>query len=169
MFVCCIGLPQVGSLGSGNHYAEVQVVDEIFSETEAQVMGLKKGQVVIMLHSGSRGLGHEVCSNYVQTIHKTISEKGIKLNDKQLCPVLINSEEGQAYLAAMRAAANYAFCNRSLMTMLVRSVSGLCSFCTLMASSLYSMVVVFAGYNYAYLCYFSTIYIYDHCCFGIGI
>jgi len=117
------GMPQVGSLGSGNHYIEVQRVEEIFAgeEKTAETFGLKKGQIVIMIHSGSRGLGHQVCTDYVNDISRDQKNMLHKLNDKQLAPIPIQSKIGQKYLKAMAAAANYAFCNRALLTHDVRS------------------------------------------------
>lgn len=114
------GLPQCGSLGSGNHYCEIQVVDEIFHEKAAEAMGLKKGIIVIMIHSGSRGLGHQVCTDHLQTISRAGTKQGVQVNDRQLAAVRIQSDEGQRYLGAMAAAANFAFCNRAIMSDIVR-------------------------------------------------
>mmetsp|Transcript_44297 Transcript_44297/g.125335 ORF Transcript_44297/g.125335 Transcript_44297/m.125335 type:complete len:524 (-) Transcript_44297:382-1953(-) len=105
------GMPQMGTLGSGNHYIEVQVVDEVFDEAAASAMGLEKGNVCIMIHSGSRGLGHQVCTDALQVMESS----GVKVPDRQLSAVRIKSPEGQNYLQAMAAAANYAFVNRTLM------------------------------------------------------
>eukprot|EP00742_Colponemidia_sp_Colp-10_P016434 GILJ01018830.1.p1 GENE.GILJ01018830.1~~GILJ01018830.1.p1 ORF type:complete len:631 (+),score=120.54 GILJ01018830.1:167-2059(+) len=111
------GLTQLGSLGSGNHYVEMQVIDEIYDEAAAAAMGLKsKGQVCIMIHSGSRGLGHQVCTDFLQQMDREMKSNRIKVNDRQLTSVPIRSPAGQNYLAAMAAAANFAFCNRSIMT-----------------------------------------------------
>lgn len=88
------GVSQVGSLGSGNHYLEVQVVDEVFDEKAAEVMGLKKGNVCVMIHSGSRGLGHQVCTDYLTKM--SASRDRILSNDKQLTGVKIQSSDGQA-------------------------------------------------------------------------
>ncbi|KAA8491367.1 tRNA-splicing ligase RtcB-like 1 [Porphyridium purpureum] len=116
------GIPQIGTLGSGNHFSEVQVVEEIFNPEAAAAMGISQvGQVCIMIHSGSRGLGHQVCTDYLQQIDKFLSEHPLELNDRQLACVPIHSSIGQSYLSAMAAAANFAFCNRSMMTAQVRS------------------------------------------------
>eukprot|EP00126_Sphaerothecum_destruens_P011096 Sdes_comp20854_c0_seq6m17647 len=115
------GLPQLGTLGAGNHYAEVQIVDEIFDPVAAQVMGIKSvGQVVIMIHSGSRGLGHQVATDALVAMEKLANDEKMKLNDRQLACARIQSDVGKDYLAAMAAAANYAWVNRSSMTFLVR-------------------------------------------------
>lgn len=115
------GLHQIGTLGGGNHYAEVQVVDEIYNHEAAKSMGIKSvGQVCVMIHTGSRGLGHQVATDALQKMDKAMHRDGIKLNDRQLSCARINSKEGQDYLAAMSAAANYAWVNRSCITYLTR-------------------------------------------------
>ena len=115
------GLPQLGTLGAGNHYAEIQVVDEIYDEHAAAKMGIAKvGQVCVMIHSGSRGLGHQVATDALVSMEKAMREQGIHTNDRQLACARIQSQEGQDYLAAMAAAANYAWVNRSSMTFLCR-------------------------------------------------
>jgi len=115
------GLPQLGTLGAGNHYAEIQIVEEIYDEVAAKKMGIeKKEQVCIMVHSGSRGLGHQVATDALVAMEKAMKRDNIKTNDKQLACARIRSQEGQDYLAAMAAAANYAWVNRSAMTFLVR-------------------------------------------------
>jgi tRNA-splicing ligase RtcB len=106
------GLPQLGTLGSGNHFLEVQYVDQIHDETAARAYGIAKGQVVVLIHSGSRGLGHQVCTDYVSLMNKTMSRHNITLPDRQLACGPIRSEEGERYLAAMCAAANFAWANR---------------------------------------------------------
>ncbi len=117
------GLNQLGTLGGGNHYAEVQVVEEVYDEHAAKIMGIQKiGQVCIMIHTGSRGLGHQVATDAIKNMEKTINKAKIPLNDRQLCCAKINSKQGQDYLAAMSAAANYAWVNRSCMTYLTRKV-----------------------------------------------
>ena len=114
------GLAQLGTLGAGNHFLEVQEVTDIFDETLAKKWGLKKGQVVIMLHCGSRGLGHQVATDYLK-IHSDAAKKyGIKLPDGQLACAPFNSPEGQGYYKAMQCAVNYAFANRQVMTHWVR-------------------------------------------------
>lgn len=115
------GLPQLGTLGAGNHYAEIQVVDEIYDEAAATKMGIfSKGQVCVMIHSGSRGLGHQVATDSIFAMEKSMARDGIQLNDRQLACARISSPEGQEYLAAMACAANFAWVNRSAMTFLCR-------------------------------------------------
>ncbi|EME32580.1 tRNA-splicing ligase RtcB [Galdieria sulphuraria] len=115
------GFPQLGTLGAGNHYAEIQVVDEIYDTFAAKRMGLvEKGQVCIMIHSGSRGLGHQVATDALQLMEEAMAKDHLKLNDRQLACARIQSKPGQDYLEAMAAAANYAFVNRSSMTFLTR-------------------------------------------------
>ncbi len=109
------GRDQIGSLGSGNHFIEVDVVDEIFDERTAGVFGLQPGCLTVQIHCGSRGLGHQVCTDYVQSFQRTVSKYQIDLPDRELVCAPIGSPEGQAYLAAMRAAANFAFANRQLL------------------------------------------------------
>lgn len=115
------GLPQLGTLGAGNHYCEIQVVDEIFDKHAAARMGIDKiGQVCIMIHSGSRGLGHQVATDALTAMEAAMKRDNLETNDRQLACARISSQEGQDYLAAMAAAANYAWVNRSSMTFLVR-------------------------------------------------
>ena len=116
------GLPQMGTLGAGNHYAEVQVVDAVYDPAAARRMGIDRvGQVVVMIHSGSRGLGHQVATDALTSMEAAMARDGIAVNDRQLACARIASREGQDYLAAMAAAANYAWVNRSAMTFLARS------------------------------------------------
>ena len=114
------GRGQVGSLGSGNHFVEVQVVDEVFDPQAADVFQLRKGQVTVMIHSGSRGLGHQVCGDCLKSLQNVPAKYGIELPDRQLVCAPVNSKEGQAYLGAMRCAANYAWANRQVLTDLLR-------------------------------------------------
>lgn len=114
------GKNQSGTLGSGNHFLEVQVVDEIFMPEAAGVMGLKKGQVTVMIHTGSRGVGHQVCSEHAQKMIQLLSKYQINVPDRQLACVPVKSDEGQDYLGAMRSAANYAWANRQVITHLTR-------------------------------------------------
>ncbi len=109
------GKPQLGTLGSGNHFLEVQVVDEIFDPEAAHVMGLQPGCLSLMIHCGSRGFGHQICTDYVQEFQSAVRRYEIKLPDRELVCAPMNSPEGQSYLGAMRAAANYAFANRQLL------------------------------------------------------
>lgn len=106
------GLPQLGTLGSGNHFLEVQYVDAVHDEAAARAFGIWKDQVVVLIHSGSRGLGHQVCTDYVSLMNKAMPRSGISLPDRQLACGPIRSEEGRQYLAAMCAAANFAWANR---------------------------------------------------------
>ncbi|EDO48160.1 predicted protein [Nematostella vectensis] len=115
------GLPQLGTLGAGNHYAEIQVVDEIYNEFAAKKMGIDhKGQVCVMIHSGSRGLGHQVATDALVAMEKAMKRDKIEVNDRQLACAHIKSPEGQDYLKGMAGAANYAWVNRSSMTFLTR-------------------------------------------------
>eukprot|EP01026_Neomeris_dumetosa_P035522 TRINITY_DN284_c0_g1_i2.p1 TRINITY_DN284_c0_g1~~TRINITY_DN284_c0_g1_i2.p1 ORF type:complete len:344 (-),score=47.81 TRINITY_DN284_c0_g1_i2:199-1122(-) len=115
------GLPQMGTLGAGNHYAEIQVVDKVFDQNAARKMGIDHvGQVCIMIHCGSRGLGHQVATDALTAMEKAMARDNIKTNDKQLACAHINSPEGQEYIQAMSCAANYAWVNRSSMTFLCR-------------------------------------------------
>ncbi len=106
------GLPQLGTLGSGNHFLEAQYVEEIHDEAAARAFGLSAGQAVVLIHSGSRGLGHQVCTDYVSVMNRSLARHAISLPDRQLACGPIHSEEGRQYLAAMRAAANFAWANR---------------------------------------------------------
>ena len=115
------GLPQLGTMGSGNHFLEIQRVDEIYDRETANVMGIQDiGQVLVMVHSGSRGFGHQICSDYLSTMGQAISKYGINLPDRQLACAPVKSPEGQAYLSAMACAANYAWTNRQCMAHWVR-------------------------------------------------
>lgn len=114
------GRDQIGTLGAGNHFIEVDVVDAIFDETAAERMGLFPGQIVVQIHSGSRGFGHQVCTDYVKRFQKAIHKYNIQLPDRELVCAPLSSPEGQDYLGAMQAAANYAFVNRQLMTFYIR-------------------------------------------------
>ena len=114
------GADQCGTLGAGNHFVEIQYVDEVYDARAAAVMGMKLGQVTVMIHSGSRGLGHQVCGDYLKSLRSAPGKYGIELPDRQLVCAPVKSSEGQQYLAAMRAAANYAWCNRQLLAVQVR-------------------------------------------------
>ncbi|HET9591241.1 MAG TPA: RtcB family protein, partial [Anaerolineales bacterium] len=109
------GREQLGSLGAGNHFIEVDVVDEIFDEEAANVMGLYMGCLTVQIHCGSRGLGHQVCTDYVQQFQSAVRKYGIELPDRELVCAPMDSPEGIAYMSAMRAAANFAFANRQLL------------------------------------------------------
>ncbi|WP_407379148.1 RtcB family protein [Methanobrevibacter sp.] len=114
------GIPQLGSLGSGNHFLEIQVVDEIYNEKVAEVYGLKKGMIVVMVHTGSRGCGHQVCSDYLRIMDKAYKNYKIDIADRQLACAPLDSEEALSYLKAMCAAANYAWANRQMITHWIR-------------------------------------------------
>jgi tRNA-splicing ligase RtcB len=116
------GAEQCGTLGSGNHFLEVQVVDHVFDEDAATVMGLEKDMVCVMIHSGSRGLGYQVCDDALAMLRKAPEKYGIALPDRQLACAPVNSPEGEKYIGAMRAAANFAWCNRQLLMEQAREV-----------------------------------------------
>jgi tRNA-splicing ligase RtcB len=114
------GRPQVGSLGAGNHFLEIDVVTDIYDEEVAKVFGLWEGQVVVQIHCGSRGYGHQVCDDYVKSLQAAVQKYGIHLPDRELVCAPIESSEGRAYYAAMACAVNYAFVNRQVLAMGVR-------------------------------------------------
>ena len=115
------GYNQLGTLGSGNHFLEIQYIDTIYDEQAAKIMGIEqKGQIVVMIHCGSRGFGHQVTSDWIRKLENIISRYKIKIKDRQLVCVPISSNEGKEYYQAMSAAANNAFCNRQIITHLVR-------------------------------------------------
>jgi tRNA-splicing ligase RtcB len=106
------GRQQQGTLGSGNHFLEIQYVDEIYDERAANAFGLFPGQVTVMIHTGSRGFGHQVCTDFLEVMERAVGKYHISLPDRELACAPFNSAEAQDYLAAMRAAANYAWANR---------------------------------------------------------
>ncbi|HEX77043.1 MAG TPA: RtcB family protein [Dehalococcoidia bacterium] len=115
------GIPQLGTLGSGNHFLEIQVVDEIFDAAIAKAFGIQgKGQILLHIHTGSRGFGHQVCDDYLKVMNQAVSRYNIRLPDRQLACAPLQSPEGQAYFAAMACAANYAWANRQCITHWVR-------------------------------------------------
>jgi tRNA-splicing ligase RtcB (3'-phosphate/5'-hydroxy nucleic acid ligase) len=114
------GRKQLGTLGSGNHFLELGRVDEIYNPGAASALGMERGLVTVLIHSGSRGLGHQTCDDYLRTIGAAMARYEIRLPDRQLASAPILSPEGQAYLGAMAAAANFAWCNRQVMTHLTR-------------------------------------------------
>jgi tRNA-splicing ligase RtcB len=114
------GQTQVGTLGGGNHFVELGVVEHVLDEAAAQVYGLWEGQVTLTIHSGSRGLGYQVCDDYLQVMSQAAARYKISLPDRQLACAPVNSPEGRQYLAAMAAAANYAWANRQVMMELAR-------------------------------------------------
>lgn len=114
------GESQLGTLGSGNHFVELGVIERVFDAETAQVYGLEEGRLTLMIHSGSRGLGYQVCDDFLQVMVRAAAKYGVKLPDRQLCCAPIHSSEGRKYLAAMAAAANYAWANRQIMMELAR-------------------------------------------------
>jgi tRNA-splicing ligase RtcB len=114
------GRAQVGTLGSGNHFIEIGYVGEVYDERAAAALGLWQGTVTAFIHSGSRGLGYQVCDDYLKTMVRASEKYGIVLQDRQLCSAPLKSDEAKRYLGAMRGAANYAFCNRQMMGHRVR-------------------------------------------------
>ena len=110
------GRAQLGTLGSGNHFVEVGYVDEVYDQEAASVLGLERGQMTVLVHTGSRGLGHQVCDDYIRVMLEASRRYGIDLPDRQLCCAPIDSKEGRDYLAAMACAANFAFVNRQMIT-----------------------------------------------------
>ncbi|WP_305070095.1 RtcB family protein [Flaviramulus sp. BrNp1-15] len=110
------GTDQLGTIGSGNHFVEVDYVDEIYDKHIAKAYGLKKGQMVVLIHTGSRGLGHQVATDHIRIMMNAMAKYNIKLKDRELACVPFNSQEGQNYFKAMCAAANYAWCNREVIS-----------------------------------------------------
>ncbi|MFH1501460.1 MAG: RtcB family protein [Candidatus Eisenbacteria bacterium] len=118
------GLDQVGTLGSGNHFIELDVVDEVYDDRAARAFGLERGGVAMLIHSGSRGLGYQVCDDYLEVMQGAVTRYGIALPDRQLACAPVESPEGRDYLAAMAGAANYAWANRQvMMSLAARSVA----------------------------------------------
>jgi tRNA-splicing ligase RtcB (3'-phosphate/5'-hydroxy nucleic acid ligase) len=116
------GRDQLGTLGSGNHFIEVQVVDKVFDSEAAQAFGLHEGQITLMIHTGSRGYGYQICDDFLVELDAAVKKYGFKLPDRQLAAAPIKSPEGQRYIGAMAAAANYAFANRQILMHLARDV-----------------------------------------------
>jgi len=114
------GKDQLGTLGSGNHFVEVGFVQEVYDANAAENFGLFEGQITIMIHTGSRGLGYQICDDSIREMIKASAKYGISLPDRQLCCAPIEADEGQRYLSAMAGAANYAFANRQMITHWVR-------------------------------------------------
>ena len=109
------GRPQLGSLGAGNHFIEIDLVDQVFDPEAAGIMGLQEGRLAVQIHCGSRGFGHQICTDYVEEFQAAVRRYNIHLVDRELVCAPLNSPEGQNYLAAMRCAANYAFANRQIL------------------------------------------------------
>ncbi|MDD4132471.1 MAG: RtcB family protein [Methanocorpusculum sp.] len=116
------GIPQCGTLGSGNHFLEVQVIDNIMDASAAKTFGVSEGQICVMIHCGSRGLGHQVCTDHLQILESATKKYGIELPDRQLACAPLSSPEGEAYFGAMAASANYAWANRQIITHIVREL-----------------------------------------------
>jgi tRNA-splicing ligase RtcB len=114
------GSPQLGTLGSGNHFTEIQFVDEIYDEKVANSLGLFKDQITVMIHTGSRGLGHQVCTDFLEVMQRAAQRYGIKLPDRELACAPFNSQEARDYFSAMNASANYAWANRQYIMHWVR-------------------------------------------------
>jgi tRNA-splicing ligase RtcB len=116
------GRLQLGTLGSGNHFLEVQVVDEVHDEATATAFGIRRGQLTVMIHTGSRGLGHQVCTDALESTGRALARHGIVVPDRQLACAPVDSPEARGYLGAMRAAANFAFANRQVLAQAAREV-----------------------------------------------
>ena len=116
------GSTQLGTLGSGNHFVEIQTVEQVFDTTAAEVLGLETGRITVLIHTGSRGLGHQVCTDYVREMDRVMPKYGIELPDRELACAPFDSPEGRAYFGAMCAAANFAWSNRQTITHTVRGV-----------------------------------------------
>jgi tRNA-splicing ligase RtcB len=114
------GRGEVGSLGSGNHFLEIDRVDEIYDEKAAKILGLERGKVAVIIHTGSRGFGHQICTEFIHVMEPAMRRYGISLPDRQLCCAPLASPEGRAYLGAMRCAVNFAFANRQVIAAKVR-------------------------------------------------
>jgi tRNA-splicing ligase RtcB len=116
------GAPQLGTLGSGNHFLELQTVDQVLDEEAAQALDLELGALTVLIHTGSRGFGHQVCDDFLERMIQASRTHGIELSDRQLCSAPFRSPEGEAYFGAMGAAMNFAFANRQVITHRVREV-----------------------------------------------
>ena len=116
------GRDQAGTLGSGNHFEEVQIVTDIYDSNAASILGLYPGQITVLIHTGSRGFGHQVCTDHLASMDRAVKKYGIQLSDRQLACAPFHSDEAKAYLGAMRAAANYAWVNRQCLTHWTREV-----------------------------------------------
>lgn len=116
------GRPQLGSIGSGNHFVEIDYVAEIFDEDTARALGLFQDQITITIHTGSRGLGYQVCDDAIKIMQHATVKYGIQVPDRQLCCAPLHSSEAQEYIGAMYSAANFAFANRQMITHWVREV-----------------------------------------------
>ena len=138
------GRPQAGSLGSGNHFVEIQYVQKVFDPEIGAALGLRENQIVVLIHTGSRGLGHQVCTDYLAQMGAAMKKYNITLPDRQLACVPIQSPEGQDYLGAMCAAANFAWANRQAITHFVRQ-----AFARLFGEGVHLRVVYDVAHNIA--------------------
>lgn len=118
------GKPQLGTLGSGNHFLEIQLVEKVYDPVAAKAFGLEEGGITVMIHCGSRGAGHQICQDYVRTLEQASRKYGIKLYDRQLACAPLSSKEAMDYFAAMAAGANYAWANRQMISHWVREAFG---------------------------------------------
>jgi tRNA-splicing ligase RtcB len=143
------GRKQLGTLGSGNHFLELGTVEEIRDPEAAEAFGLRMGQVTVLLHSGSRGLGHQVCTDFLKTMRQAMKRYDIRVPDPQLCCVPVRSAEGQAYLGAMNAAVNFAFANRQILAH--RAVTGIAEALDVDPASLGARTVYEVAHNIAKL------------------
>jgi tRNA-splicing ligase RtcB len=114
------GKDELGTLGAGNHFIEIQLVEEVYDEEIASVFGIKKGDITILIHTGSRGFGHQIATDYIKYMRDNLKDHNKNLSDKQLINAPFKSEWGQAYYSAMNCAANYAFANRQIITHMIR-------------------------------------------------
>ncbi|NPV56995.1 MAG: RtcB family protein [Anaerolineae bacterium] len=117
------GRTQLGTLGSGNHFLEVDIIDKVYDLDGAAIMGLVEGCLVIQIHCGSRGFGHQICTDYVRAFQDVVNWHGLRIPDRELVYASLDSSDGQGYLAAMTAAANFAFCNRQILAHQARQAS----------------------------------------------
>ena len=141
------GADQLGTLGSGNHFIELQEVEKIFDPEAAEAFGLSEGQLLLFIHSGSRGLGHQVCEDYLEILNREMQRSGIQVPDRQLACARIESAAGRDYIAAMRGASNYAWANRQLlMHLALRSIQ---TSLKISASTLRARLVYDIGHNNA--------------------
>jgi tRNA-splicing ligase RtcB len=118
------GCPQVGTLGSGNHFLEVDLVEEVFDEQVAAAFGVEEGRVAFQIHCGSRGFGHQICTDFLNVMKQALKKYSIEVPDKQLCCAPLDSEEGRRYFGAMAAGANFAWCNRQVILSMVIDALG---------------------------------------------
>ncbi|MDR2427011.1 MAG: RtcB family protein [Endomicrobium sp.] len=123
------GLAQVGTLGAGNHFIEIQKVEEVFDRKIAEVLTIEKDSIAIMIHTGSRGFGYQICDDNIGLMQKAVIKYGIEVPDRQLCCAPINSQEGKTYFSAMACGANYAWVNRQMITYFIRQAFKEAGFC----------------------------------------